>query len=1452
MWVRVNLVPIKDTEYAVANLIGGREYRFRVSAENAVGMSDPSPPSEIVSISTDQEATEPHFLRELRDAIAVESQRVEFSVDIIGTPLPDITWYKDGFEVYDTRRFEFRVEGDRYTLVLKEAKLTDEGDIRVRATNRVGVASSQATLRVEAPPQVRLPPQYEQGLIFDTDELIRLRVPYTGRPQPQAAWTHNGKEIASDDRHTMDVSDKYITLKIAGACRTDKGMYTLKLSNSQGNETSSFFVTVTDRPDAPSLPTITDVSGTSVTLRWDPPLDDGGCRISNYIVEYFRVGWDVWLKAASSRITWTQLSDLIVGSEYRFRVKAENAYGVSEPGEESDKILFEEAKSPTGYENLGTNGGMFIPNCDQGSAPERGLVGTPVDIQELSAQSGMIIESVSLKSSQSQYEELLRLQLRRLETFYSDNDDSENDDTLIQEVSGEEDFSSSDTETCMSELMEDRFPFLSNRSGTLSLDQSTTSLLGPLSPYFIHPSRLLGSVSLWTELGIVSGGLTPAHYLGTIRGISSDSDHTGTMNSPSTESCCSGQNFVATTHVYHSWTTPSNSPLTHNLQAAAEEEVFADDERSPTNTELVNMDEAAMGHYLWTGRNESPVADHVEADTCTNMAVNQQMSLSTPTLRTPDDEVKISNQLVRIAAEDGSPSYQRGWGRGEAAMIDQAVSNGSDSGSDNCAIMDVYNEGVTASRVMRSFCNEAASANLAMRDVQNEGMPANQVMRGVYNEGMPANQVMRGVHNEGMPANQVMRGVHNEGMPANQVMRGVHNEGMPANQVMRGVFNEETAANQVMRDFYNEGTAANEDLAVGQVTGSVRNATPTYEKFMRSYEAAAANQGIKDFSCGEPSVPQVGRYISDEGDGRSEVSRVEDGRTPGSEGDIDSEINSVENEVTAAGGQWTTRGRIAIANQFRIICGGLASMTHLGNLSTKRRTSHNEDGSSDRSGRVEDDDSSCNYSTTTQNSKSSITSLDTESSERDLEDQYRQVVSDTPPANQKGFFSLGGSAVNILRGLRMEKSAGNQQDVRKQQLIPISEQNTSGEKKVDVNHRENMNRKGTAVSGATHDGNVVEIKPFNYYKSVISRHTAALNENKAHAAEIMEYGDTADSQGSVKNNTVIEAHRQSSSLQSEAAANTIQERGSRSVRRKEKPSRATTFERSSDPVFNIGPISSTSTQNSECGDSDHLTENSLSISNQDFDELSSWEPKINKEITTRIDLLEDLVYRCLENEDVTMNTLGVSDNEESASPSPLAVLSPVSCGARVDVRRGELKDLISDLGELVSSMNEKSRTLSAENVAKFFEKTASVVRDHSQSPAVHLTGDQADSSRHSSLHSSRTHSLSEVEWLIDDLNHSSNPENKGNIIKPYDQVHIQSSILNRITYLDDVMNRCLENEDVTLNTLGSPAVSPPPVPSAQPKEKRIDASKIELKDLIGNLGSMVDDLGQKFNAYFPE
>lgn len=106
----------------------------------------------------------------------------------------------------------------------------------------------------------------------------------------------------------------------------------------------SWNIKVTARPSPPQNVRITMTLGQSVTLAWNEPEDDGGCKIGNYIVEYYRVGWDVWLKASSTRQLTATLSDLIEGSEYKFRVKAESPYGLSEPSIESKTLFIPDPK----------------------------------------------------------------------------------------------------------------------------------------------------------------------------------------------------------------------------------------------------------------------------------------------------------------------------------------------------------------------------------------------------------------------------------------------------------------------------------------------------------------------------------------------------------------------------------------------------------------------------------------------------------------------------------------------------------------------------------------------------------------------------------------------------------------------------------------------------------------------------------------------------------------------------------------------------------------------------------------------------------------------------------------------------------------------------------------------------------------------------------------------------
>ncbi|XP_075230336.1 myomesin and myosin binding protein [Lycorma delicatula] len=339
-WVRASPTLVRLPELTLSGLEPGWRYQFRVSAKNANGMSEPGELSELLTVTLQRTAASaPHFTKELSDTVALENEKAELTVELRGTPTPTVAWYKDGLEIFSGRRHRIITENNTSTLIIHQTALSDEGEIKCTATNRVGHAVTKATLKMEAPPSIRLPRQYEEGLLFEKDEVVRLKVTIAGRPVPSVSWLHNGEPLTNSGRYEMAYTDRHATLRMDEARRSDRGEYQVRAINKLGEDVASFLVTVTDRPQSPGKAKVVMTLGRSVTLSWTAPEDDGGCKIGNYIVEYYRLGWNMWLKAATCRQLTTQLGDLIEGSEYKFRVKAENPYGVSDPGEESD-ILF--------------------------------------------------------------------------------------------------------------------------------------------------------------------------------------------------------------------------------------------------------------------------------------------------------------------------------------------------------------------------------------------------------------------------------------------------------------------------------------------------------------------------------------------------------------------------------------------------------------------------------------------------------------------------------------------------------------------------------------------------------------------------------------------------------------------------------------------------------------------------------------------------------------------------------------------------------------------------------------------------------------------------------------------------------------------------------------------------------------------------------------------------------
>ena len=109
-----------------------------------------------------------------------------------------------------------------------------------------------------------------------------------------------------------------------------------------------------DVPHPPGKPDVSDIDKTEMTVTWTAPEFDGGSPITGYILEKRDTSTEKWIrvnKEPVKQLTY-KCEDLTEGSEYEFRVIAENKAGQSKPSDVSDKFI---AKPPYGEKNSHSN-----------------------------------------------------------------------------------------------------------------------------------------------------------------------------------------------------------------------------------------------------------------------------------------------------------------------------------------------------------------------------------------------------------------------------------------------------------------------------------------------------------------------------------------------------------------------------------------------------------------------------------------------------------------------------------------------------------------------------------------------------------------------------------------------------------------------------------------------------------------------------------------------------------------------------------------------------------------------------------------------------------------------------------------------------------------------------------------------------------------------------------------
>uniref|UniRef100_A0A8C0EKF7 Titin n=1 Tax=Bubo bubo TaxID=30461 RepID=A0A8C0EKF7_BUBBB len=353
-WTRCNKRLISELRYRVTGLIENHDYEYRVSAENAAGLSEPSPPS------TYYKACDPIYKPGPPNNPKV--------VDVTRSSV-FLSWskpiYDGGSEIQGYIVEKCDVSDGEWSICtpptgiknthMEVEKLVEKHEYKFRicAVNKAGVgehADVPGSVIVEEKmeaPDLDLDMELRKIVNVRAGGSLRLFVPIRGRPTPEVKWGKMDGEIR--EAAIIDTTSSFTSLVLDNVNRFDTGKYTLTLENSSGTKSAFVSVRVLDTPSAPVNLKIREITKDSVSLSWEPPLLDGGAKIKNYIIEKREATRKAYAAVVTNchKTSW-KVDQLQEGCYYFFRISAENEYGIGLPAETSDPIKVAEVPQPPG------------------------------------------------------------------------------------------------------------------------------------------------------------------------------------------------------------------------------------------------------------------------------------------------------------------------------------------------------------------------------------------------------------------------------------------------------------------------------------------------------------------------------------------------------------------------------------------------------------------------------------------------------------------------------------------------------------------------------------------------------------------------------------------------------------------------------------------------------------------------------------------------------------------------------------------------------------------------------------------------------------------------------------------------------------------------------------------------------------------------------------------------
>lgn len=300
----------------------------------------------------------PNFVSRFSDLQVLPTHDAKFPARVTGIPKPDIIWSRNEKPIHNNEKYSIKYDGDTCVLYVRNCTPEDAGLYSCSARNREGEDSCDARLEIVdkvAEKDKAEPPSFLKK-IANSEVIHGMKAKFTacvsGYPLPEIEWYKNGNKLFGGDRFKIECEKNGLLRLIINDVRdTDAGKYSCKAKNKHGEDScSAELIYEEEKPTKrapkgetekfkagvplplPDRPYISRMSDKHLTLSWKPSIPAGPKFPIQYQVEMLDLPEGDWyVYRGGIRGTHCEIDGLQPFHDYRFRIRCEDRYGVSEP-----------------------------------------------------------------------------------------------------------------------------------------------------------------------------------------------------------------------------------------------------------------------------------------------------------------------------------------------------------------------------------------------------------------------------------------------------------------------------------------------------------------------------------------------------------------------------------------------------------------------------------------------------------------------------------------------------------------------------------------------------------------------------------------------------------------------------------------------------------------------------------------------------------------------------------------------------------------------------------------------------------------------------------------------------------------------------------------------------------------------------------------------------------------